>query len=107
MRTSKRSIKASKLQWACDSFLNKLEPELHRGTINTYAFQLMPEPLPEEMTQRISPIRGAYSDIRSVIDYYRMTNERRLLFGAATPFIEHIPRDLKARNRNLILKIVT
>lgn len=105
VRTGRGSVKAAKLLWACDSFLNKLEPELHSRTINTYAFQLMTEPLSEELIQRISPIRGAYSDIRPVIDYYRVTNENRLLFGAATPFIEHIPNDLKAWNRALMLKI--
>lgn len=105
VRTGQGSVKASKLLWACDSFLNKLEPELHRSTINTYAFQMMTEPLSEEMINRISPIRGAYSDIRPVIDYYRVAAENRLLFGAATPFIEHIPKDLKAWNRNLMLKI--
>ncbi|MNM83874.1 FAD-binding oxidoreductase [Pseudomonas sp. BIC9C] len=105
VRTGRGSVKASKLLWACDSFLNKLEPELHKTTLNTYAFQLMTEPLSDEMINRISPIRGAYSDIRPVIDYYRVTNENRLLFGAATPFVEHIPQDLKAWNRNLMLKI--
>ena len=105
VRTGKGTVRAAKLLWACDSFLNKLEPELHRTTINTYAFQLVTEPLSDELIHRISPIRGAYSDIRPVIDYYRVTNENRLLFGAATPFIEHIPRDLKAWNRNLMLKI--
>ncbi|MBC3456973.1 NAD(P)/FAD-dependent oxidoreductase [Pseudomonas mosselii] len=105
VRTGRGSVTASKLLWACDSFLNKLEPELHAKTVNTYAFQLMTEPLPDELIQRISPIRGAYSDIRPVIDYYRVTRENRLLFGAATPFIERIPGDLKAWNRNLMLKI--
>ena len=105
VRPGRGSVKAAKLLWACDSFLNKLEPELHSRTINTYAFQLMTEPLPDELIQRISPIRGAYSDIRPVIDYYRVTNENRLLFGAATPFVEHIPNDLKAWNRALMLKI--
>jgi len=105
VRTGRGSVRASKLLWACDSFLNKLEPELHARTINTYAFQMMTEPLADELIERISPIRGAYSDIRPVIDYYRVTRENRLLFGAATPFIEHFPRDLKAWNRALMLKI--
>ncbi len=85
VRTGRGSVRAAKLLWACDSFLNKLEPELHQTTVNTYAFQLMTEPLSDEMINRISPIRGAYSDIRPVIDYYRVTRENRLLFGAATP----------------------
>lgn len=105
VRTAKGSVKDSKLLWACDSFLNKLEPELHKTTINTFAFQMMTEPLSDELVERISPIRGAYSDIRPVIDYYRVTRENRLLFGSATPLVEHIPGDLKAWNRNLMLKI--
>lgn len=105
VRTAKGSVKASKLLWACDSFLNKLEPELHKTTINTFAFQMMSEPLSDELIERISPIRGAYSDIRPVIDYFRVTRENRLLFGSATPLVEHIPGDLKAWNRNLMLKI--
>lgn len=105
VRTAKGSISAKKLLWACDSFLNKMEPELHQKTLNTFAFQLMTEPLSDELIERISPIRGAYSDIRPVIDYYRVTNENRLLFGLATNWIEHYPRDLKAFNRTHMLKI--
>ncbi len=105
VRTAKGTVTANKLLWACDSFLNRLEPELHRSTINTYAFQCMTEPLSDELIERISPIRGAYSDIRPVIDYFRVTRENRLLFGAATPLIEHIPGDLKAWNRALMLKV--
>lgn len=105
VRTAKGSITAEKMVWACDSFLNGLEPTLYQKTINTYAFQLMTEPLSDELIERISPIRGAYSDIRPVIDYYRVTNENRLLFGAATRVVDYIPHDLKAWNRNLMLKI--
>jgi len=105
VRTARGSVRANKLLWACDSFLNRLEPELHRSTINTYAFQLMTEPLPVELIERISPIRGAYSDIRPVIDYYRVTNENRLLFGAATSLIDYIPKDLKAWNRQRMLQV--
>lgn len=105
MRTAKGCVKANKMVWACDSFLNKLEPELHKTTINTYAFQLMTEPLSDELINKISPIRGAYSDIRPVIDYYRVTKENRLLFGAATPLVDYIPQDLKEWNRQLMLKV--
>ena len=105
VRTAHGSVTANKLLWACDSFLNRLEPELHRSTINTWAFQIMTEPLSDELIERISPIRGAYSDIRPVIDYFRVTRENRLLFGSATPLFEHIPKDLKAWNRQLLLKV--
>lgn len=105
VRTAKGSITASKLVWACDSFMNKLEPRLHQTTINTYAFQLMTAPLSDELITKVSPIRGAYSDIRPVIDYYRVTKENRILFGSATSLFDYIPQDLKAWNREKMLKI--
>ncbi|WP_031365199.1 NAD(P)/FAD-dependent oxidoreductase [Caballeronia sordidicola] len=105
VRTAMGSVRASKMLWACNAFLNGMEPEIHRKTVNTYAFQLCTEPLSDELIERISPIRGAYSDIRPVIDYYRVTNENRLLFGSATALIDYIPKDLKAWNRSLMLKV--
>lgn len=105
VRTPNGTITAKKLLWACDGFLNRLEPTLYKKTINTYAFQLMTEPLSDELIERISPIRGAYSDIRPVIDYYRVTNENRLLFGSATRWVEHIPKNVKEFNRKLMLDI--
>jgi gamma-glutamylputrescine oxidase len=104
VRTNAGKITASKLLWACDSFLDKLEPSIYGKTINTFAFQIATEPLPEETILRISPIRGAYSDIRPVIDYFRVTNENRLLFGSATRMIDHIPEDIAGWNRALMLK---
>lgn len=105
VRTAKGSVTAKKMLWACDGFLNKVEPQLDKKTVNTYAFQLMTEPLSDQLIERISPIRGAYSDIRPIIDYYRVTKENRLLFGSATRYVEHIPADLKHYNRKLMLQI--
>lgn len=105
VRTAMGSVRAKKMLWACNGFLNGMEPFIHAKTINTYAFQLATEPLADDLIQQISPIRGAYSDIRPVIDYYRVTKENRLLFGSATRWIEYMPNDLKTWNRNLMLKV--
>lgn len=105
VRTPRGSVTAQKLVWAVDGFNNRIEPELHRSTINVYAFNSVTEPLPEETILRISPIRGAYSDIRPVIDYFRVTNDNRLMFGSSTQVIERMPTDLKAWNRRLMLKV--
>lgn len=105
VRTAKGSVTAKKLLYSCGAFLNRLQPELDKKIISTYAYQLVTEPLPTAVIERISPIRGAFSDVRPVIDYYRVTNENRLLFGIATHFLEYIPNDLKAVNRRAMLKI--
>ena len=105
VRTAKGSVVARRIVWACDGFNNRIEPELHRSTINVYAYNSMTEPLSPELIKRISPIHGAYSDIRPVINYYRVTNENRLLFGSSTSLIEHMPSDLKEWNRRLMVEV--
>ena len=39
VRTAMGSVKAAKLLWACDSFLNNMEPEIYNKTLVTYSYQ--------------------------------------------------------------------
>jgi len=105
VRTNAGSVRASKLLWACDSFLNRLEPSIYARTIETYSFQIATEPLPDETIRRISPICGAYSDIAPVINYFRTTAEHRLLFGSATRWLEYFPKDYATWSRKLMLEV--
>lgn len=105
VRTAKGSVWAQKLVWAVDGFNNRIEPELHRSTINVYAFNSVTEPLPRGLIERISPIRGAFSDIRPVINYYRVTSDNRLMFGSSTQVVERVPVDLKGWARRLMLEV--
>ncbi|HEX7391091.1 MAG TPA: FAD-binding oxidoreductase, partial [Acidiphilium sp.] len=105
VRTPGGTVRAAKLLWACDSFLANMEPHIYRKTINTYAFQLATEPLSDALIERISPIRGAFSDISPIINYYRVTRENRLLFGSATRLVEYMPSDLENWNRKLMLEV--
>lgn len=44
------------------------------------------EPLPEELARAINPQDIAVYDTRFVLDYYRLTADRRLLFGSGTNY---------------------
>ncbi|MDS0790972.1 FAD-binding oxidoreductase [Burkholderia pseudomultivorans] len=105
VRTAKGSVTAQKICFACGAFINRLEPRLDKTIISTYSFQLVTEPLSDELIRQISPIRGAFTDVRPAIDYYRVTNENRLLFGTVTHFLEYIPKDFKKYNRDAMLRI--
>ena len=82
VRTPGGVVRANKMLWACDSFLANMEPYIYKRTINTYAYQLATEPLSDALIERISPIRGAFSDISPIINYYRVTREIGSCSGA-------------------------
>nr|WP_329604788.1 FAD-dependent oxidoreductase [Pseudomonas fulva] len=64
VRTAKGVVRAQKILWSCGAFLDRMEPYLDKRIVNTYAYQLVTEPLPTSLIEQISPIRGAFSDIR-------------------------------------------
>ncbi|NIE75972.1 FAD-binding oxidoreductase [Pantoea sp. Ap-967] len=105
VRTAKGTVRADKLLFSCGAFLNKLDRSLDSTAINVYAFNTVTEPLSDALIQRISPIRGAFSDITPIIDYYRITPDNRLMYGTAGMLLEYVPRDLKAWNHNKLMRL--
>lgn len=57
------------------------------------------EPLSPALAAAISPRDLAVYDCNHVIDYYRLTPERRLLFGAGCRYTGHDPADIDAAMR--------
>ncbi|TFW34351.1 FAD-binding oxidoreductase [Pseudomonas putida] len=105
VRTAKGTVRADKLLFSCGAFLKKLDRSLDSTAINVYAFNTVTEPLPDDLIQRISPIRGAFSDITPIIDYYRITPDNRLMYGTAGMLLEYVPNDLKAWNHKKLLRL--
>lgn len=46
VRTAMGNVKAAKLLWACDSFLNNMEPEIYNKTLVTYSYRCRPSRSP-------------------------------------------------------------
>jgi gamma-glutamylputrescine oxidase len=105
VRTANGTVRANKILWSCGAFLDRMEKKLHQSTINVYAFNSVTEPLSDELVHQLSPIRGAFSDISPIIDYYRITPENRLLYGTCGMLLEYIPVDVKAFLHKKLLSV--
>ncbi len=62
------------------------------------------EPLPENVAGAINPQDLAVYDTRFVLDYYRLTADRRLLFGSGTNYSGRGSPDIANRLRAAIAK---
>lgn len=84
----------------------------HRLALRRLAGMLFPatlgivatEPLPEEVARSINPQDLAIYDTRFVLDYYRLTADRRLLFGSGTNYSGRESSDVSATLRPAIEK---
>ena len=63
------------------------------------------EPLPEATARRINALDAGVSDSRLVLDYYRLTADRRLLFGGLCNYSNREPRSIAASLRPKLARI--
>lgn len=77
------------------------DPRLQRGRLSglifpTGSYMVATEPLPESLAREISPQDLAIADSNVVLDYFRLSADRRLLFGGRANYSNRDPRDIRA-----------
>ena len=63
------------------------------------------EPLPEEIVSEINPRDVAVCDLNEIVDYYRLSADRRLLYGGACNYSGREPTSIKSFIQPRMLKI--
>lgn len=98
--TQRGSVKADTLVLCGNAYLEKLEPRLRSTLVPGYSGIIATEPMAASYTTRIMPNRFACSDLRTVMDYFRMTPDGRLLWGG----LAHWSGDDSDNPRDLLRK---
>lgn len=65
-------------------------------TLPTGSYIIATDPVPEATARKINPQDLAVADSNVVLDYFRMTADRRMLFGGRCNYTNRDPRDLGA-----------
>ena len=81
-----------------------LEPKLRGIMFPVNSFIVATEPLSEEVVAAINPHDLAICDPNFVLQYYRLTADRRLLFGARLNYFGDDPEYIKSKHRLKIAK---
>lgn len=68
-------------------------------------FMIATEPLTEREAAQINPLDLAVCDMNTVLDYYRLSADKRLLFGGRCNYSGRVPRSIKALMVPRMLKI--
>ena len=89
-------VKADHVVLACNGYLGKLEPRLAGKIMPINNFVAATQPLSDELADRINPQDIAIADSRFVVNYYRMSADRRLLFGGGENYRSSFPKDIAA-----------
>jgi len=105
VRTATGSVRARQLVLACNAYLGQLHPQLAGKVLPAGSYIIATEPLPESLCQQLLPQNSAVSDQRVALDYFRLSADRRLLFGGACHYSGRDPSDITAYMRPKMLDV--
>ncbi|GLZ86315.1 oxidoreductase [Metapseudomonas resinovorans] len=98
-------VLANNLVLGCNAHLDDLEPRLTGKVLPAGSYVVATEPLSEELAAQLIPQNMALCDQKVGLDYYRLTADRRLLFGGACHYSGRDPKDIGAYMRPKVLKV--
>ena len=88
---------------ATDSWIGDVEPDLGRFTVPIMNYNIATEPLAN--ADALLPSDAAVADSRFVLNYFRLSADKRLIFGGGERYSQTPPRDIAAFVRPFMAEV--
>lgn len=95
LRTDQGSLRARQVLLAGNVYLDGLVPQLAARIMPVGTFIACTEALPAELAASLVPGAQAVCDTNFVVDYFRPTPDRRMLYGGRVSYSTLAPADLR------------
>lgn len=103
--TEQGAVKARQVVLAGNAYLGNLIPEMDAKRVPVSSFIVTTEPLSETLATDVIRRDYGFCDWNYILDYYRLTADRRLLFGGESYYGGREPRHVAERLRNNMLRV--
>ncbi len=87
------------------AYLGKVAPSIARRILGVGTYIVATEPLAPERARALLPSDAAVADMNWILDYFRLSADRRLLFGGRVSYSAVEPRRLAASMRKRVLQV--
>lgn len=105
VKTAQGQIEADAVVLAGNAY-SRLEPkQLANLVFPAGSYIIATEPLGDDLTNQINPRDVAVCDVNEVVDYYRLSADKRLLYGGACNYSGRDPASIKAYILPRMLKV--
>ena len=105
LHTDTGRVRARFVIMACNGYLDGLDRRVAARVMPINNYIIATEPLSEARAREIIRDDVAVADSKFVINYYRLSADRRLLFGGGESYSWDFPADIKAFVRPCMLRI--
>lgn len=94
--TTQGQVKAKTVVLCGNAYLKDLEPKITGKVLPAGSYIIATEPLANELAQSVLPGNHAVCDQRVELDYFRLSADKRLLFGGMCNYSGRDPKSIKA-----------
>ena len=105
VKTASGEVRADHVVLACNGYIERLESRVIGKIMPINNFILTTEPLGEDVARSLIRDDTGVSDTKFVVNYFRLTADRRLLFGGGENYRRGFPPDLKQFVRKYMLRV--
>jgi len=105
VKTDQGTITCKTLVLCGNAYLGSVVPKLTSRVMPVSTQIMATEPLSDEVANRLLPTDTCIEDIRYILDYFRLSADKRLLFGGGTVYGGADPRDIEAKLRRNMDKV--
>lgn len=102
--TESARIRADHVLWAANGYLGQAEPRIAARVMPINNFIVATKPL-GDLAASILPGNNAVADSKFVINYFRLSQEGRMLFGGGESYGYRFPRDIASKARKPMVEI--
>jgi len=95
-RTAEADIIASHIVLGCNGYLGHLQPDVANHVMPLNNYIIATEPLSPEQQENILRNNYAVADSKFVVNYFRFSDDHRLLFGGTESYGYKFPTDISA-----------
>ena len=96
VETESGNIHAGKVVLAGNAYLRDAEPRLRNAVFPAGSYIIATEPLSEAQVNELIPADVAFCEQCVALNYFRLSADKRLLFGGMCNYSGHHPRDITA-----------
>lgn len=104
VHTPEGQVKARFVVVAGNAYLGNLLPELSAKSMPCGTQVIATEPLPEDVARGLLPQDYCVEDCNYLLDYFRLSGDRRLIYGGGVVYGARDPRDIEAIIRPKMLR---
>jgi gamma-glutamylputrescine oxidase len=104
LKTAHGDVRAERALLAGNVYLQGLAPTLAARIMPVGTYIVCSEPLDPALADSLVPTRSAVCDTDFVLDYYRPTNDHRMLFGGRVSYSTRTPPNLHESMRRRMVK---